>query len=324
MDKLARFALISAVIGLVAVLTGCGGGESAPMPKYSITGSVTDLSSGTKVAGVTINLTGLQTATTTTDANGDFSLAGLAAGTYSVTPGMASFAFAPAAISVLLSDADRSGVAFVRQSYSISGRVTNALHGTPLAQASISVSGAQSGSAVTDANGRYTIAQLADGDYTITASVGGALVGPALLGARINGDNVSGQDFVAARQTTIATGVSFLPANAVSPAPIWHASLVVRGGNAYFSDSSNTPLKKVTVNTLAVLQDRLHGRAWLRAVLQGRGRRTDLGHGAVGRQIPWDHPNLFFDAGLVARRELPAVLPIRYVADVSVCDGSSG
>ena len=59
---------------------------------YSISGTVSPVASG---AGVTITLTGTASASTLTDASGNFTFAGLANGPYTVAPSKTNFAFSP-------------------------------------------------------------------------------------------------------------------------------------------------------------------------------------------------------------------------------------
>ncbi len=61
---------------------------------YSISGTV----SGAIAAGVTMNLTGAATATTTTATGGTYTFAGLANGSYTVTPSLSGYTFSPASI----------------------------------------------------------------------------------------------------------------------------------------------------------------------------------------------------------------------------------
>jgi probable HAF family extracellular repeat protein len=72
--------------------------EPTPTPApaaYTISGRVT--LAGRPAGGVTVTLTGTQTASATTDANGNFSFPGLAAGgSYAVTPSKAGYDFRPA------------------------------------------------------------------------------------------------------------------------------------------------------------------------------------------------------------------------------------
>jgi uncharacterized protein (TIGR03437 family) len=66
-------------------------------PAYSISGQVT--SAGNALSGVTINLSGSKTASTTSDSGGNYSFTGLASGNYTVTPSLRGYAFTPATAS---------------------------------------------------------------------------------------------------------------------------------------------------------------------------------------------------------------------------------
>lgn len=70
---------------------------TAPATVFSIGGQVIDLLSGNPISGVTMTLSGSQSANTSTDVSGNYSFAGLAAGgNYTVTPAKANYAFNPA------------------------------------------------------------------------------------------------------------------------------------------------------------------------------------------------------------------------------------
>jgi len=95
-----RFQAVLAVLlfGVVVLSAGCGGGGggggSTTTPTattFSISGSV----SGEVNQGVTITLSGISSAKTTTDASGKFSFSGLANGVYTVTPSISGYTFNP-------------------------------------------------------------------------------------------------------------------------------------------------------------------------------------------------------------------------------------
>ena len=74
------------------------GGDRAHTVNISISGTVTQFVQGgpnTPLAGVLVTLTGTNGGTTTTDANGNYSFAGIYSGNYTVTPSMAGKAFDP-------------------------------------------------------------------------------------------------------------------------------------------------------------------------------------------------------------------------------------
>ena len=133
---------------MLLVVIGCGGGGgggSAP-PTYSISGAVAV--GGTPLAGVTINLTGAATASTTTDASGNFSFTGRSNGTYTVIPVKAGYIFNPVSLVVVVSGANVTSTNFVATAnsdptYSLSGTVSGAVQ----AGVMITLSGEHTGTA---------------------------------------------------------------------------------------------------------------------------------------------------------------------------------
>lgn len=79
-------------------------------PTYIVFGAVQD--QGVGVADVTINVTGDASLTTTTDANGNYSLMALPPGNYTLTPNKAGYSFAPESVGLTVVDADISAVDF--------------------------------------------------------------------------------------------------------------------------------------------------------------------------------------------------------------------
>jgi hypothetical protein len=141
--------------------------------------------SGATLAGVAINLTGAQTANTTTDANGHFSFTFLPTGSYTVVPSVQGSAFNPASAVVTINGADVTVNNFAETpntlgSFSISGTVT----GVVVQNVVITLSGGNTGSALTDPTGHYTFAGLAAG----AAAIG---VTPSLAGHTFNPVSIS-------------------------------------------------------------------------------------------------------------------------------------
>jgi hypothetical protein len=88
---------------------GSGDGTNPPPPTLTISGSITPATLG---AGVTVNLTGAQTAETTTDSLGNYSFGGLPAGTYTIAPAKAGVTFSPARLNLTLSGSPIAGANF--------------------------------------------------------------------------------------------------------------------------------------------------------------------------------------------------------------------
>jgi hypothetical protein len=116
---------------------------------------------------------GPKTASTTTDANGNYSFGSLPkGGNYTITPIKAKIDFTPRRRSVnnLTHDesADFSGLVQINV-YKISGRVTEGATAKPLSDVSILLKGTKSAATTTDQNGNYTFGSLTEGgSFTIT------------------------------------------------------------------------------------------------------------------------------------------------------------
>jgi hypothetical protein len=136
---------------------------------YTIHGRVAD-STSQDISGVTVNLSGSQTAATTTDFNGDYSFANIAAGgNYTLTPVQtALYNFSSRSVNNLDEDRTISLDATLRQ-YTISGRLADA-QSMGINAATITLGGSQTGSVQTDAGGNFALTVFAGGSYTITPS----------------------------------------------------------------------------------------------------------------------------------------------------------
>ncbi len=132
---------------------------------YSISGTVT--SGGQPMEGVEITA---NRHSDTTDGNGDYTITGLAADTYTVTPSLAEYTFTPADNEVTLTAGapEALGVDFVgaEKTYSISEDVQDD-GSNPLAGVEVTADGQTD---TTDAGGQYQITGLVAGTYTVTAS----------------------------------------------------------------------------------------------------------------------------------------------------------
>ncbi|OLE53306.1 MAG: hypothetical protein AUG51_13600 [Acidobacteria bacterium 13_1_20CM_3_53_8] len=141
-------------------------------PAQSISGHVTNSSSHSGLAGVTLTISGGTQATVTTDQNGYYSFTNLPAGAnYGITPTMSGYTFTPQNPVVRGLSTDevmnfQASTAPTAAPASISGRVINA-DGTSLAGVTIMLNAARM--AITDANGQYSFDNLeAGGFYTVT------------------------------------------------------------------------------------------------------------------------------------------------------------
>jgi hypothetical protein len=156
---------------------------------WSISGTVTD-STSAGISGVSVSTSG---GSATTSSTGAWTISGLANGSYTVTPSKAGYSFSPASRAVTVSGADVSGQNFTgtatTTTYSISGSA-----GTP--SATVSFSGASSGSVVADASNNYSISSLVAGTYTVTPSKSGCTFSPASQSVTV-GPSATGKNFTA-------------------------------------------------------------------------------------------------------------------------------
>ncbi len=137
----------------------------------SISGTITE--GGSPLPGATVTLSGDVSSSTTTDASGDYSFTGLpAGGNYLVTPSLTNYTFNPTSrpynnLTANVTDADFVGTQTAI--ISISGTILKAA--SPLAGATVTLSGASTGSTTTDANGDYSFTGLASGSYVVTPTL---------------------------------------------------------------------------------------------------------------------------------------------------------
>ncbi len=142
---------------------------------YSISGSA-----GTNGATVTAG-----SSSATSDGSNNYTVSGLAPGTYTVTPSKANCTFTPASSSVTITAANVTGVNFsascTTPTYSISGNA-----GTSGATVT-----AGSSSSTSDGSGNYSMSGFAAGTYTVTPSKAGCTFAPVSANVTITSANVT-------------------------------------------------------------------------------------------------------------------------------------
>ncbi len=93
---------------------------AAAVPTFSISGSVK--SGGSGLSGVTMTLSGAGSASTTSDASGDFTFNGLPNGNYTITPSKTGYTFTPASSPQTVSSANITSIDFTATS-TVSARI---------------------------------------------------------------------------------------------------------------------------------------------------------------------------------------------------------
>jgi hypothetical protein len=250
------------LLGLAAVLVACGGGgggsssssSSAPAAStYSIAGAI----SGPAPAGITVTLSGFSSTQTTTAADGSFSFAGLPNGSYTAAPVAVGYAFSPKSATVTISNAGVSAVTFTQTAvYGATGTVTGAPAGVVL-----TLSGDAAATAISSANGSYSYAALASGNYTVTPSLTGYSFSPASATFSVASGAASAPGFTA---TQIATTYSYFSDNTAIYA-------------LDRSHANSTPVKVATLVTPPAANSTLQSLSLFRAdVLTDANQRLDL------------------------------------------------
>lgn len=158
---------------------------------YSISGTVSGTSS------VELALSGASSATTTTEASGNYTFSGLGNGFYTVTPSKSGYAFSPVSTNVTINGASQTGKNFVATatSFSISGAISCAPSGS-----SVTVNLTGSANATTTANSSnnytYTFPGLSSGAYTVTSQLSGSVFVPTSKSVTV-GPSQTGVNFIA-------------------------------------------------------------------------------------------------------------------------------
>jgi hypothetical protein len=161
-----------------------------PPPTYSISGTV----SGAVASGVTVNLTGTSSGTTTTDGSGNYSFTGLSNGGYTLTPSKTGFTFTPSSQPATVNNANPPNANFTSAAvptYTISGTVSGAV----ASGVTVNLTGTSSGTTTTDGSGNYSFTGLSNGGYTLTPSKAGFTFTPSSQPATVNNANPPNVNF---------------------------------------------------------------------------------------------------------------------------------
>jgi hypothetical protein len=167
-------------------------------PTYSISGSVSAAGSG-----ATVTLSGAANATTAADASGNYSFAGVVAGSYTVTPTKAGFAFNPTSAPANVTNANVTVAAFTATAvptFTVSGSITPAASGNA-ATVTLTLSGTTIATTAANASGNYTFSGVGAGNYTVTPTKSGFTFSPTSAPANVTNANVTVATIAAVGQT---------------------------------------------------------------------------------------------------------------------------
>jgi hypothetical protein len=184
---------------LCGVLFLCLQGAPVRAEGVSISGRVA-LSSGEGVANVRVAVGGT-TLYALTNSSGEYSIAGVAAGTYNVGPFKDGFIFDPRFRSITVGTTNVTGVNYVAiPAFAIRGRVVNG-SGEGVANVHIvrtaTSSGFPAAGALTNSSGEYALPPAPAGTYTVTPSLEQTAFDPASRSVTITNAAVTAVNFTA-------------------------------------------------------------------------------------------------------------------------------
>ena len=207
-------------------VTGLDFARSSSLPTHTLSGTV----SGAVSAGVAVAVSGDATASTTTDALGNYSFQ-VEDGSYTVTPSLSGYLFTPSNIPLTVNGADLPGQNFTSAgiTYSISGTVSGAQPGVTM-----TLGGSASATTVTDGNGVYHFTGLAGGSYTVTPSMTGYTFLPVSSTVLLTGADVTGEDFAG----TATSNPTYTISGTVSGDVVAGVTISLDGSSSTVTDAS--------------------------------------------------------------------------------------
>ncbi|MEU0267623.1 S8 family serine peptidase [Nocardioides sp. NPDC006303] len=144
--------------------------DAAPKEAATVTGTVTSEATGATLSGVTIDITGSATRTVKTGSDGNYTVH-LLPGTYDFS--LSGYGYATRTIADVRLTDDQN----LTQDVSLTAVPVHAVTGTvldvvgePLAGVRVAVTGTPVDAVTTDAGGGFTLPEVAEGDYTLTAT----------------------------------------------------------------------------------------------------------------------------------------------------------
>jgi len=210
-------------------------------PTFSISGTISPTAGG---SGATVVLSGVVTASTTTDSSGNYSFSGLANGNYAVTPSHTGYTFSPTSQSAPVNGANVTGINFTATAqtaptFSITGTISPTAGGSG---ATVLLSGPAAATTTTNSAGTYTFTGLANGSYTVTPGNAGYTFTPINQAVTVSGANITGVNFTATAQQAHTVALS------------WDASTsTVAGYNVYRSTVSGSGYAKINPSLVPTL-----------------------------------------------------------------------
>ena len=187
MGRISTPVLLSFLIIMFMTVIGCD--------KKPATSVISGTVSGDLKKGITINLTGAATTSTTTDSNGNYSFTNQENGNYTVTPYLDGYTFSPTSTNVAVSGASVTGIDFTstRSGYGISGTVT----GDVAANVTLTLDDLNLTTTTTDSDGNYTLrsTDIANNTYIVKPYLAGYKFNPYTFSVTMENASKAGVNF---------------------------------------------------------------------------------------------------------------------------------
>lgn len=174
------------------------------------------------ITGATVTMGGV---TATTDAAGSYTFNNVPVGAQTVSVSATNYRAATATVTVVANQTATQDFTLSRLTGRVQGRVTNAVTGQPLANASIDLLPFPLTFATSDASGNYTMTDVPTGPQVILASAPGYYAKLAVV--TVTADQTVTQDFALTPQVGTVTGIVFDNFSQ----PVVGATLTVAGTN---------------------------------------------------------------------------------------------
>ena len=175
-------------------LTINGSNQTANFTATALTYTISGTISNAGGSGATVTLSGTSSATTTANASGVYSFAGLVNGPYTVTPSHAGYTITPSSTTLTISGASQTVnfSAAAAATFTLSGSISVAAGGSG---ATVTLTGKSTAIVTASAAGAYTFTGLVNGTYTVTPSKAGKTFSPVNQIVTVNGANIVSINF---------------------------------------------------------------------------------------------------------------------------------
>jgi acid phosphatase len=213
----------------------------------TITGRVTNSSTGAALAGATVSFSG---GSATTDSGGNYTLSNVPTGSVNVTASMPGFTSQSASVTVNSGATSSQNFSLTPNATSpgaMMGQVTNRSTGAALAGAIVSFSG---GSTTTDGGGNYKLNNVPAGVVSVTAALAGFTSQTASV--PVTSGATSTANFALAPSSTTPGAITGHVTNSANGAALAGATVGFAGGSTTTDSSGSYTLMNVPAGTLSV------------------------------------------------------------------------